>query len=116
MATYTREEFVRQVLVELTVLDANEAPEAEDAVLVGQKTDQKFEELYEEGLLPFDISGEIPGRYFLPLVAVVANECTGAFTPPHVAELEAKSVKGMKRLWKLRQRAYFGVPTEATYY
>lgn len=116
MATYTREEFVRQVLVDLKVLDANEAPEAEDAKAVNDKTDQKFEELYEDGLIPFDLSGDIPARYFLALVAVVALECAAAFGVPNTAEVGAKAADGMRRLWKLRQKAYFGVPTEASYY
>lgn len=117
MATYSREEFVRQVLVELGVLDATDAPTAEDAVLVGDRRDQKFEELYEEGLIPFDVGGEIPGRYFLPLVAIVSAECLTAYgRTAALPEVPAKAAQGMRMLWKLRQRAYFAVPTQATYF
>lgn len=117
MATYSREEFVRQVLVELGVLDATEAPEAEDAVFVGDRRDQKFEELYEEGLIPFDVDGEVPGRYFLPLVAIVAAECLTAYGKGAILqEIAAKAAGGTRQLWKLRQRAYFATPTVATYY
>lgn len=117
MATYTREEFVRQVLLELGVVDATEAPEAEDAVFVGDRAAQKFEELYEEGLIPFDVEGPIPGRYFLPLVSIVALECMTAYGKSgQMGELAAKSVEGVRRLRKLRERAYVWTPTEATYF
>jgi len=117
MATYPREEFVRQVLLELGVLDATEAPQSEDAVFVGQRCDQVFEELYEEGLIPFDIDGEVPARYFLPLVALVAAECATAYgRNDQLQVIAAKAGAGLKRLWKLRQAPYVYAPTRATYY
>lgn len=117
MAMYPREEFVRQVLVELGVLDATEAPEAEDAVFVSGRTQQKLEELYEEGLIPFDIAGEIPARYFLPLVALVAAEClTGYGQTARLTEIAAKAHAGLRQLWKLRQKPVADTPTQATYF
>ena len=117
MAMYPREEFVRQVLVELGVLDATEAPEAEDAVFVSGRTQQKLEELYEEGLIPFDLAGEIPARYFLSLVALVAAECLTAYgQTAKLPEIAAKAAGGYRQLWKLRQGPYAGNPTQATYF
>lgn len=117
MATYSRQEFIRQVLVEMGVLDATEAPEAEDAVFVGDRADQKFEELYEDGLLPFDIDGEIPGRYFLPLVSILAIECAPSYgMTERLPILAPKAADGMKRLWKLRQKPVADIPARATYY
>lgn len=115
MATYSREEFVRQVLVELGVLDATEAPEAEDAQFVGDRRDQKLEELYEEGLIPFDLDGETPARFFLPLISIVALECATAYGKP-LSDYAAKAHEGMRRLWKIRQKPVPGTPTRATYY
>lgn len=115
MATYDRDEFVRQVLIELGVLDATDAPEAEDAVFVGDRRDQKFEELYEEGLIPFDIDGDVPARYFLPLVAIVAVECVTAYGKA-VDIFAAKAGAGTRTLWKLRQKPVSGNPTRATYF
>lgn len=115
MATYSREEFVRQVLLELGVLDASEAPTAEDAVFVGDRRDQKFEELYDEGLLPFDIDGEVPARYFLPLVYLVSVECATAYGKP-LGDYAAKAGDGLRRLWKLRQKPVADIPARATYY
>lgn len=117
MATYPREEFVRQVLVELGVLDATEAPEAEDSVFVSARTDQKLEELYEEGLIPFDVDGEIPARYFLSLVYIVAAECATSYG--RVADLPvlaAKAQGAVRQLWRLRQKPVSGNPVRATYY
>lgn len=117
MATYSREEFTRQVLIELSVLDATEAPEAEDSVFVGMRAEQKLEELYEEGLIPFDLDGEIPARYFLPLVSIVAIECAPAYGQVDMLPILApKAAAGMQRLWKLRQRPYVWTPTEATHF
>lgn len=117
MATYTRDQFIRRVLIELTVLDANEAPEAEDHADLYDSAQQKFEELYEEGLIPFDLDGEIPARYLLSLVAVVAAENVNAYGVSHLeSSLVARAAQGMRQLWKLRQRAYIPTPTAATYY
>lgn len=117
MATYTREEFVKDVLLELGVLDANEAPEAEDSADISRLTQQKFEDLYEDGLIPFDVDGDIPARYYRALVSQVANDAKTQYgASARAAELEAKADIGMRRLWKFRQRAYFGTPTQATYY
>lgn len=117
MATYTKEEFIRQVLLELTVLDAAEAPEAEDFELVSTRMQQKFEELYEEGLIPFDIDGPIPSRYFLPLMSILAFELMTSYGQSSKAqELTFKADSGTKQLWKLRQGAYIATPTEANYF
>lgn len=117
MAVYSRTEFIRQVLLELGVLDPNEAAEASDHEGIDSRTQQKFEELYEEGLIPFDLDGEIPARYFLPLVRIVACECLNLYgQQDKAAILEANAASGVRQLWKLRQRPYVGNPTAATYY
>lgn len=117
MATYSREKFVRDVLLELRMVDAAEAPEAEDAATIGEKTQQKFEELYEDGLLPFDIEGEIPARYMIPLVYVVARECAGSYpVGDRAMELESKGIDGLARLWKMRDKFAAGEPATAEYF
>lgn len=117
MATYNRKEFARQVLIELGVLDATEAPEAEDAEFVDGRTVQKLEELYEEGLIPFDLDGEIPAAYFLSLVYIVAGECLTAYgQSAKLPEIATKSAGAYRKLWKLRQKPVEPIPTRATYY
>lgn len=117
MATYTREEFVRQVLIDLRVIGATEAPDAEDYELVNQRVQQKFEELYEEGLIPFDLDGAVPARYFGPLRSIACAQLYTAYSRNSDAPMyEGKATDGRKQLWKLRQRANFSSTTKATYF
>lgn len=114
MATYNRTQFVRGVLLELGVVDANEAPSADDFEFVNERTQQKFEELYEEGLIPFDLDGEIPARFYLPLVQIVAVETYVPYGLQYLAnDLRANAAKGLEQLWKLREKAVFDTPTQA---
>lgn len=117
MAEYDRETFVRNVLIELGVIAADEAPSAEDAEYIGKRTQQVFEGLYDEGLIPFDLDGDIPARYFLPLVQMVAAQAQLAYGVQSRAQLLLANAAGArKELWKLRQRPYVDVPTKATYF
>lgn len=114
---YDRETFVRQVLTDMGILAADETPSAEDAALVGQRTDQTFEALYEEGLIPFDIDGQIPARYMAPLAALVAHAVYGAFGLHDQAPFFMERATAARRqLWKLRQAPYQYVRVRATYY
>lgn len=117
MATYQREELVRAALLEIGALDANEAPDAVDAVLVNDRIQQKFELLYEEGLLPFDIDGVIPGRYFGPLMDIVAETLLLPFGKAGRAPIGIRNAeRGMAQLWKFREKADFDTPTQACPY
>lgn len=117
MATYTREQLVRALLTEIGALDANEAPDASDAELANERTQQKMEELYEEGLIPFDIDGDIPARYFLPLVGVIAVTLVLPFGKvSRATALAQNATAGDRALRKLRQRAYVPTTTPATYF
>ena len=79
MATYTREELRNQVLSRLGALDAGSAPAAEDAVTVEDAIAQTFEELYDDGLIPFDWEADaIPGAYMIALSFIVAVVVMGA--------------------------------------
>lgn len=115
--SYDRETFVRQVLTDMGVVAAGETPSAEDAALIEQRTDQTFESLYEEGLLPFDIDGDIPARYMAPLAALVALEAYGAYGFFDRAMYFAdRAGEGRKQLWRLRQKPVADIPTRATFY
>lgn len=117
MATYQREDLVRSVLFELGVLDANEAPEAEDAEVVNDTAQQVIEGLYEDGLIPFDLDGVIPARYFRSLVRVIAPELSATYgTAERANLLEGNKIDAMRQLQKLRQKADLSVPTQATYF
>lgn len=117
MATYTRQELVRDVLLELGVLDANEAPEAEDYVTTDDRCQQKLEELYEDGLIPFDLDAEIPGRYHISIVRIVAETLYGQYgVTARAQEFRANAEEGVRQLRRLRSKPVSGNPTPATYY
>ncbi len=117
MATYTREELVRRVLMNLGVLGSNEAPDADDAELTEQAYQQLMEELYDESLIPFDIEGPIPARYFFSLVSLTAQRLVldfgkGSRTPA----LEANAQRATNKLWSLTAGFYAGQTAYADYY
>ena len=117
MATYTREQLVRRVLMNLGVLGSNEAPDADDAELVDEAYQQLMEELYEESLIPWDIAGPIPARYFKSLTWLTAQILVlefGKFT--RVPQLEVNAQRATTKIWALRERFYAGELTYATYY
>jgi hypothetical protein len=115
MATYTRAQFVRAVLIEIGVLDANESPQAADNTLADQRTQQAFEAMYDDGLIRFDLDGAIPARYFLPLVQVVARELAMPYGKP-VEKFEANAARAMRQIRRLNQAEYVSAPTAATFY
>lgn len=118
MATYTREQLQRAVLLEVGALDAREAMEADDQRQANDACQQEIERLYELGLIPFDLdSDEIPARYFRPLVMVIAVLLVPSYGAGERASLLASNaVEGEKRLHKLRQPKYIEVETQATYF
>lgn len=117
MATYTRAEFVRAVLMEIGVLDAYTSPDAADNVLATDRTQQTLEALYDDGLIPFDLDGAIPARYFLPLVWIVAETLIQPFGLTSRAQVAAMNAeKGRRALHRLRQADYVSAPTPATFY
>lgn len=117
MATYDRNTLVRDVLLEIGQLDANEAPEATDYQTVNDRAQQKLEELYEDGLIPFDLDGEIPARYFIPLVRIVAETVYGTYgVSDRAQEFVANAEMGMRQLRRLRSKPVSSTPTTATYF
>lgn len=117
MATYPRQNLVRDVLIELGVLDANESPSAADYVTVNDRAQQIMEALYEEGLIPFDLDAAIPGRYMRPLVKVIAGELVANYGVSSRADLLlAQMAEGVRELWKLRDRQAVESFSRATYF
>lgn len=117
MATYTREQLVRRALMNLGVLGSNEAPDADDAELTNQAYQQLIEELYEDGLIPFNLDGDIPARYFRSLSWLTAQTLVlefGKFT--RVPQLEANASRAMTTLWGLTQGFYAGEVAYADYF
>lgn len=117
MATYTRDDLIRRVLSRLSVIDADEAPDASDFNLVNDGCQQKLEELYDEGLIPFDIDGPIPARYFLPIVGVCAVQFIDDFSAyDRTATLASGQQAGNRALWEMREQAMLSTPTRVDYF
>lgn len=117
MAVYSRDELNRAALMEIGALDANEAPEAEDNVLANDRAQQLLEELYEDGLIPFDVDGSIPARYFRPLTTKLALALVDPFGAyDRQAPLQQKEIDADRRLRKLKQRGYLPTVTAVDYF
>lgn len=118
MATYTRDQFVRAVLQEIGVQDANSAPSAADSVLANDRAQQVFETLSHDGLIPFDLDSDtIPAPYFLALVQVVAPHLAVPFGIASRAEmLEVRGQMAMRTLRRLKAQPHFGTVAPAAYY
>lgn len=118
MATYTRADLRDAVLRELGVLDAVEAPEAEDAVMADDRCQQQLEALHDDGLIPFDLDADaIPARYFLPLVRVIAEALVLPYGQQSRAELMIRNAaEGLKALRRLKAPPFYGAPQPADYF
>lgn len=117
MATYTRAELIRDTLVELSMLDPNESPTAEDYATTDRVCQQQLEALYDDGLIPFDLGADIPARYMRPLVRVMAAELAPAYGVTSRAELLVlRSREAMVDLRKMREGTYLHTPARADYF
>ena len=118
MATYSRAQLRDSVLGRLGVLEPSEAPQAADAALVMASMQQTFEELYDDGLIPFDFEADaIPGAYMIALSFIVAMPLVVDFgAAEREAGIVAGADRGMRRLRKLKAKPYMGTPQRATYY
>lgn len=118
MATYTRAQLRNQVMYDLAVLDANEAPTAEDSTLVLGRIQQSLEMLADDGLIPFDLDGdEIPARYMGPLSSFIAPLLAPAFGKHDMLPiLLPLAAKGERDLRKLKAQPYFGAPVQTVYF
>jgi len=118
MATYSRNDLRNAVMFDLTVLDANEAPSAEDSVFVLDRIQQTLELLADDGLIPFDLDSDvIPAPYMVPLCRVIVPTLALAYGKgDKLSMYEAHAEMGMKALRKLKAKPYFGATAQADYF
>lgn len=118
MATYTRADLRNAVLQELGVIDGQGTPSEEDAVLADDRCQQQLEALYDDGLIPFDLDAdEIPGRFFMALVMVIAPTLMNAFGVMDRAQsLMQGAMVGGKKLARLKAHRYIGQPVHSEYF
>ncbi|WP_312321213.1 hypothetical protein [Stenotrophomonas sp.] len=117
MTTYSREELVRQVLLRLGAVDADEAPEAREAEDVGRMAQTVLEDLYSEGKLPFDINGDIPARYLTHLSYIIAKPLIADFgaLSREVTILRAAE-EAMRAINRLNATTYQGAVVSSEYF
>lgn len=118
MATYTRESLIQRILFRLGVQDPNEDVAAEDFELVNDGVQQKLEELYRKGYIPFDVdTNAIPARYFLALVGVCAVQFIDDFSAyDRTTTLASGQQAGMRTLQEFVEEAQLEEPTAADYF
>jgi hypothetical protein len=118
MATYSREELRNRVLGRLGH-DGVAAPSAEDAELVDDALQQTFEELYDEGLIPFDWESDaIPAPYMIAVSFLTAAPLLTDFGVfgERAASVMAGADRGIRRLRKLKAKPYMGTAQKAVYF
>ena len=117
MATYSRIKLRNAVLQELGVVDAGAAPSEADAVIADDRCQQQLEYLYDQGYIPFDLDGEIPARYFIPLVRVIAYALMLPYGVVSRAQLlAANAADGIRALARLKAKRYVGSVQQAEYF
>lgn len=118
MATYPRSELRNRVLGRLGVLDAGEPPAPEDAVDTDTHIQSVLEELYDDGLIPFDLDGgEIPAPYLIPLSYLVALPMIVDYgAQSREQSIAAGANRGLRTLRRLKAKPYYGTPQAAEYF
>lgn len=112
-----RAELNRMVLLKLGTVDANEAPEAEDYQDVDVQTLAKLEELYDDGLIPFDLEGEIPRKFLVHLSFLVALELVDDYAAHSRAQtIAAGADRGLRALYRFAARPYSGAVVPSEYF
>lgn len=110
----TRTELRRMIAEEVGIVAAGESLSAEDDSYIKRREDSKLAELYEAGLVSFDIEGTIPQAFMSPLAKVIASEVA----PGYGADVNlAKALErdGMATLRRLKAPPYFA-DSRNTYY
>lgn len=116
MAVYSRFELRDTVAEDLKVKDAYSALSSEDAQAFDKRIQSKLEELAELGLIPFDLDGdEIPAAYLVPLSRVICPCAAPLFGRP-MGEYEPIAELGMRSLYRLKAKPYFGTVAQADYF
>lgn len=114
---YTRDDLRDAVLQELGVVDPDGAPSPEDTKLANDRCQQQLEALYDAGLIPFDLEGEIPARYFIALTRIIADKLALPYGVGSRAQMLAVNARlGMQELHRLNEPRYMGEPQKALYY
>lgn len=115
MATST--DLAKSVLQALSVIDAEEDPEAADAALVKNRYSNLFAELQGNEIAWWD-EASIPPEVFNALIGVLAYTCFGAFKTATMnkADYVSDYTLGMRTLYSLAERPHDGERVQPDYF
>lgn len=113
----TQADLRNMILSRLGAADGVAAPNAEDAVRVEDEMRSVLAGLADDGLLPFDIEGDIPAAYMTPLSYIVAQELIADYGQSQQTEVViAGAERGRRRLYTLQAQPEVGTTVRGTYY
>ena len=110
-----RTDLRQMVAEEAGVIAAGETLPAADVTYIERRIDSIFGQLYEDGLVSFDLDGEIPDAYMLPLAQVMGLQIASGFGLAN-AEIAGLAEMGMRALRRLKAQPYYGAPQRADYF
>lgn len=112
----TRTQLIRDVLLQLAVLGAEDTPSAADSDFVGSKYDDLHAEWEFEGLVYWD-ANEIPLEAFNTVVLLVANRVQNGYggNVP-IEDMDNRETVLLRRLRRNVAKGRTGFPIKATYY
>lgn len=119
MATYNREQLRAKVLERLGQLDPAQSTSAEDAATVDQAVQTTMEDLYEDGLIPFDVDTDaIPAPHYKAISKVVAYDLIEAFgiTGDRAVKLTNGEAEAMRRLRAIKDAGFAGGVVQSEYF
>ena len=112
----TRTELIREVLLQLAVVDAGGSISAEDNDFVGKKYDDLHGEWEFEELVYWD-ANEIPSEAFTTVSLLVANRVQNGFgRSASISEMDQEETRLLRRLRRNVAKRPTGFPTKAIYY
>lgn len=112
----TRTELIRDVLLQLAVLEANDTPSAADSDFVGRKYDELHAEWELEELVYWD-SNEIPLEAYTTVTLLVANRVQNGFGGGvTIQDMDTEETRLLRRLRRNVAKRKTGFPIKAVYY
>lgn len=112
----TRTQLIREVLLQLAIINAEGTPSAPDSDFVGSKYDELHAEWDFEELVYWD-ANEIPLEAFNTVALLVANRVQNGFgVSVSIEEMEGREITLLRRLRRNVAKRKTGFPVKATYF
>lgn len=114
----TLAELKLRALKRLRVLAAGETAPAYVDDIVDQAYTSVYEELQEDNLISWTVTGAIPDKVALKVIDMVVNESADEFgvAEQRILRIDAKATRSKKEIRSLMAPKYVPSDSEATYY